>query len=196
MKRLITFTSVIISAVMLTACSVPSVSDTVSDKNGLDCPFSSSVEFTLDRLDAEAQLKRFGDGEWEIEFDSPNTLSGVNLKFSEGNVEASYKGLSFSVPQSALPVKSMMLNLIEAVDTNAKNEKLAGNEKNGMIDISGSLEGGDYILTVDRNGTISAFEMPNNKLKIVFSEVTAISPIAEETTQNTEIMTVSPPPEQ
>ena len=97
------------------------------------------------------------------------------LSFSEGNVTASYKGLNFSVPQSALPVKAMMLNLITAADDLAKNEELSGSEKDGMIEISGSLDGGEYTLTVDKKGNIASFSMPGSKLKMNFSDVQPIT---------------------
>lgn len=184
MKRLISFAVMILTAVVMVACSSPIKSET-SRKNGLNCAFESSVNITIDKLNAEGILKRFGDGMWDVEFSSPNTLSGVKLVFDSGNVSASYKGLDFSVPQSALPVKAMMLNLIEAVDTNARLEELKGSENDNVLEISGSLEGGDYIISVGKDGKLISFEMENNKLKIVFSDLKEISS-APEQAQTTE----------
>lgn len=187
MKKL--FSSVfILLTFCLASCSTP-MQTTQSRQNNLDSSFSSEITLTLDKLNAEGTIKRYGDSEWEVEFESPNTLSGVNLAFSQGNVNASYKGLSFSVPKSALPVKAMLVNLIDAVDTNARSEELKGSDNEGMLEISGTLEGGDYILTVDGNGNISSFDMPNNLLEISFKEVTAISgapaPATESTAETT-----------
>lgn len=176
MKRIIAFALTILTALTalcLASCSMP-LKSSVSRKNGLDCAFQSEVSISLDRLQAEGTLKRFGSGAWEIEFSSPNTLSGVKLEFSEGNTSASYKGLSFSVPQSAVPVRAMMLNLIKAVDENAKLDELKGEEKDGSLEISGELEGGKYLLIVDKDGRLSGFEMDNNKLKMTFAELTLI----------------------
>lgn len=182
MKRFFTSAAALMASLCLAACSVTGKDS--SRKNGLDCAFQSSVSLTMDRLSAEGRITRFGEGVWRAEFDSPNTLSGVTLDFAEGNVTASYKGLSFSVPQSALPVKAMMLELIEAVDSCAKLEELSGKEEDGALLIGGNLEAGEYTLSVDGEGSISAFEMPGSKLKIVFSEVTAIEgALPEETTE-------------
>ncbi|MDE5771033.1 MAG: hypothetical protein K2I06_05300 [Ruminococcus sp.] len=188
MKRLISFAVMVITAVMFFSCSTPLKSE-ISRKNGLNCAFQSSVNVTIDKLNADGVLKRFGDGVWDIEFESPNTLSGVKLEFSGGNVTASYKGLNFSVPQSALPVKAMMLNLIEAVDTNARLEELKGNENGDMLEVSGSLEGGDYIISVSRDGKLSSFEMENNKLKIVFTDMKEIEGTTEQEQTTTESAT-------
>lgn len=170
MKRLISFAVMIITAVVFVACSSPIKSE-ISRKNGLNCAFESSVNITIDKLNAEGIIKRFGDGVWDVEFSTPNTLSGVRLAFDSGNVTASYKGLDFSVPQSALPVKAMMLNLIEAVDTNARLDELKGNENDNVLEVSGSLDGGEYIICVGKDGKLISFEMENNKLKMIFSDM-------------------------
>ena len=67
----------------------------------------------------------------------------MKLEFSEGNVIASYKGLTFSVPQSAVPVKAMMLNLIMAVDDNAKLEELTFED---TLDLEETLSKYDFDL--------------------------------------------------
>ncbi len=190
MKKLFTSVFIFMSVLCLTSCSSP-MSGRTSRENNLAGAFTSSATITLDKLTAEAAISRYGDGEWTVEFDSPNTLSGVKLSFSEGNVCADYKGLSFSVPKSALPVKAMMLELIEAVDTNARETELHGSENDGMLEINGSLEGGDYILTVDGNGNIAEFEMPNNLLDITFKDVTATKAETEETTSAEETVSTT-----
>lgn len=180
MRRLITFAIVIVAALCLCACSV-SVGDKTEKPNGLAGAFQASATVTIENLEAQGSISRFGNGMWQVEFSSPNTLGGVKLEFSEGNVSASYKGLNFSVPQSALPVKAMMLNLMSAVDDLASNPELSGEEENGMLKITGSLDGGEYILMTDENGNITSFEMPNNNLKIVFADVVQIEGVSEGT---------------
>ncbi len=177
MKRLVALSAMAITLLSLASCSSVT-GEKGSVPNGLSEGFTADVSIELDELDAEGALRRYGNGMWDIEFTAPNTLSGVKLSFDEGNAEASYKGLKFSVPQSALPVKSMMLNLIEAVDGYSSESELTGKEDDGNIELLGSLEGGDYVLTIDKQGRIVSFEMPNNKLDIEFENVTAS---AEET---------------
>ena len=171
MKKLFSSVFLVFMAFVLTACTVPA-RNTAERKNGLNCAFSADVSIELDKLNATGKIRRSGEGEWDIEFLSPDTLGGVVLAFSSGTVTASYKGLSFSVPRTALPVKAMMLNLIDAVDSSARTEQLSGEEKDGMLQLKGSLEGGEYTITVDSEGRLSAFEMPNNLLKMTFSELT------------------------
>ncbi|MDE6790062.1 MAG: hypothetical protein K2J47_12215, partial [Ruminococcus sp.] len=48
----------------------------------------------------------------------------------------------------------------------------------------------DYILTIDGNGNISSFNMPNNLFEINFSEVTQIAGTPAPTTESQEKPTV------
>lgn len=180
MKKFSAFAAAAVSAaVCFTSCSVPMKKEQAR-RNGLSAAFSADASITIEKLSAEGVLHRSGKGEWDIEFSSPNTLSGVTLGFSEGSVTASYKGLSFSVPQSAVPVKAMMLNLIKAVDEKAELSELKGEEKDDMLCISGELEGGSYVLSVDKDGLLSGFEMPNNSLTMSFSNIRQSGTPAEE----------------
>ena len=87
MKRLFTSVFVFAAVFCLTACSSP-IGGSTSRGNTLACSFTSPVTLSLDKLTAEGTVTRLGDGEWTAEFDSPNTLSGVKLTFSEGSVTA------------------------------------------------------------------------------------------------------------
>lgn len=187
MKRLLASVLASISIISAVSCSSPMKSES-SRVNNLNSPFTAKMSVSLDKMNADGTITRNSDSSWVAEFDSPNTLSGVKLTFEENIVKASYKGLDFSVPKSALPVKAMLTNLIDAVDSLAAEEQLSGSESEGLLNISGSLEGGEYTLSVDKNGYIHTFEMPNNLLKISFSEVSAsgtIVPTVTETTSST-----------
>ena len=174
MKKLFASIFIFFAIFCMTGCSSP-MKATEKCPNNLNSAFSAKMSFTLDKLNAEGTIKRLADGEWETEFDSPNTLSGVCLKFSSGNVTASYKGLAFSVPRSALPAKAMLLNLIDAVDSNARSEELKGTVNEDMLELSGALDSGEYTITVNDGGYISSFSMPNNLLKIAFSDMEVLS---------------------
>ena len=153
MKRLILSVLAALYALMLAACSVPDMpgGEGSSRENRLGLPFEAAMTLTLDRLEAEGTVKHTAAGDWEAVFETPSSLSGVTLSFSraDGTVTASYKGLTFSVPKSALPVKAMLLCLISAAEENAALEKLSGTETDGMLTVSGRLDSGEYNLTVD-----------------------------------------------
>ncbi|MBP3379679.1 MAG: hypothetical protein J6K77_02290 [Ruminococcus sp.] len=188
MKKLLSSVFVFVMIFCLASCSLPVKTPGSKGKrdNSLNSQFTAEMTVCLEKLVAEGTVSRFGDGMWEAEFQSPGTLSGVKLSFADGNVTASYKGLSFSVPRSAIPVKAMLVNLMDAVDSAARESQLTGSEKDGIFEITGELESGGYTLCVDESGNICSFEMPNNLLKMTFTGVSASAAPKAETTETTE----------
>ncbi len=178
MKKIIPFFMLFVMVISLCACSGGKNSVKFTPK--LNSPFNVSAKIDYNDTESEAVIKRYGKANWDVEFSSPNTLSGVVLSYRDDKVEASYKGLSFSVPKSALPIKSIISSLIEVVDTTAEMPEVDAVENEGMMEITGELEQGKYILTLDKNGGLAEFDMPNLNLEIDFTDFrtdTAATPV-------------------
>ena len=79
-----------------------------------------------------------------------------------------------------------MLNLINAVDTNARLDELEGEEDGNMLEVKGKLDAGEYVLLVDSDGRLAGFSMPNNSLEMTFTEVTLIGSCLPEVSSGTE----------
>ena len=152
------------------SCAVPE-SDESFSVSDLQDSFSCNAVINYGELKAESYVKQYSKGIWENEFISPDTVSGVKLSFNNDDVNASYKGLAFSVPKSAMPFQSMLICMIEAVDSIYSLTDLPCTEQEGVICCNGTLEQGDYTICFDsKTGYIQSFEMPNMKLMIEFSE--------------------------
>ena len=168
----------------LTACDGTGGADgTVSVS--LAEPYSMTAEFTCGDLSGTAALSYLGNEAWEAEFSAPDSLSGVKLSFLDGNVTASYKGLSFSVPQTAVPVKTSLGQLFEVLEDAAEDGTVDCKIKYDRCVIEDKVDAGDYTLTLDKNGTPLSFEMPNQTLEMQFSGFaagTAQTTTAAETT--------------
>ena len=113
-------------------------------------------------------------------------MAGVLLSYRDDNVEASYKGLSFSVPKSALPLKAIISSLIDVVDTTAELPEISGEEKDGEILVEGELEQGKYTLKMDKTGVLIGFSMSNLNLEIIFTDFQENGSGMTETTETTE----------
>lgn len=125
---------------------------------------STEAAFTLTRYDA---------GAWDAAFSEPSSLAGVILSFENNAVSASYKGLSFTVPKSALPAKTMLLLVTDVLDSLTGLETIpctAG--ENGSWEVSGESEGGSYTLTFSSDGMLNSFDIPSQPLVITFSGYT------------------------
>lgn len=190
MKRIIPFFMSFVMVISLCACS--GGKSTVKFTPKLNQPFSVSAEIDYNDTESQAVIRRYGKGNWDVEFSAPNTLAGVVLSYRDDKVEASYKGLSFSVPKSALPIKSIISSLIEVVDTTAEMPEVNAVEDEGVMEIEGELEQGKYVLKLDKNGGLVEFDMPNLNLEIDFTDfredssgmpaTTAVTALTEQTT--------------
>ncbi len=190
-KILLCFIISIVTVLGLCACGSKGDAKCTPDLNKSFC---LNAEIDYDGQISEAKFQRNGNADWEVEFMSPNTLSGVILSFKDNNVKASYKGLSFSVPKSALPLKSIIASFIEITDTIAEQTEIVGNEKKDMIVMEGDAELGKYEMSFDKKGCLTAFSMPNLNLTIKFTPCTdsiinTTEPTTETQTESSESST-------
>ncbi len=171
----------------ISLCACGGKGDTAC-KLDLNKPFCITAHMEYDGITADAVIKRMARANWDVEFSTPNTLAGVLLSFRDTNVEASYKGLNFSVPKSALPLKSILSSFIDIVDKIVEQPEVTGEEKDNEIITTGETELGKYTLKFDKNGCITGFEMPNLNLVITFSDFCSDMP--DVTTNTTEENTI------
>lgn len=172
MKRLIMIVTVCIIFCLCTACGKSSGISARAEQK-LSGSFSADFTVELDDFTAEGMLTRYDSGIWSVYFESPAEVSGIQLDFSGDEVSASYKGLSFSVPQSVLPSKALLLQMIRAVDDTASEETINGSKKDDLIEIEGELEGEPYLLFLNSDGSLAEFRMDNMGGYIEFSDFTS-----------------------
>lgn len=177
-KRILLLTSFMI---FLTSCGTVGGEKT-STKEVLTEPFSCTANIITPDIEATGILSHESLGKWNIEFSEPSTLSGVSLIFDGVNSEASYKGLSFSMPKDAVPINSMLLCLANAIDEISTSKEKNATSKDDILTFKGSTDCGDYILTVDeKTGDLTSFQMNNLSLVITFSDYTVLENISNTT---------------
>ncbi len=168
-----TFMAILITVIFVFATACGNAKKEMG-KTTLTPTFTCTARIAYDDFSAVAEIQRYGEGMWSAEFSEPSTLSGVRLDFADGEVTASYKGLTFSVPKDAAPVKALISSLIEVVDMSLKADFVEGQASDGVITLSGSLSQGDYTISFDeKTGALVSFEMPGYGLKMVFENFNA-----------------------
>ncbi|MBQ8686969.1 MAG: hypothetical protein IJ512_00310 [Ruminococcus sp.] len=172
MKRMMTMLTLLACMTALAACGEGSGAPATAQQK-LSGSFSSGVTLETDDFTAEGILTRYDAGIWSMYFDAPSEVAGVQLDFSGDEVTASYKGLSFSVPQAAMPSKQLILQCIQALDETAQNPDITGTKKDDWIEVEGELEAGDYILCLDDAGSPAEFRMDNMGACISFHDFNA-----------------------
>ena len=156
-------------AVMLSGCSSPVGGETGAAQK-LSGSFTTEMTMNMEEQTVSGTLSRMGDGMWSVSFAEPATLAGVVLDFSGGEVTASYKGLAFSVPQTAMPAKSILSSLILVVDDLAKQEHISGEKDGDYVSVEGELEGSPYLLRLSAGGELAGFEMDNMDTVLTFTD--------------------------
>lgn len=159
--------------IMLSFCACGKEKTTaIPDLNKL---FTSTASITYGEFEAAATVNRLGNGLWDVEFTSPTTLAGVKLSYNGEDITASYMGLSFSIPKDAAPIKSVLTMIFNSIDKSAEKVDMPCAEDEGITVFSGTGDQGDFSISVDKaSGNLVAFEMPDEKLKVEFTDYSVI----------------------
>ena len=168
---------------IISMCACSSGGKNVKFSPKLNEPFVVTAKIQYGDQESDASFRKYSKANWDIEFSSPNTLSGVILSYRDDKVDASYKGLSFSVPKTALPIKSIISTFIDVADSTADLPEIEATEKEGLMIIEGETQQGKYTLKLDNSGGLSEFSMPKLELKIVFTDFHVDSSDIPESTQ-------------
>lgn len=171
------------ACLLLTGCTVPQAETDFSPH--FDESYAADAVLNYgDGQTAEVQITRYADGLWETAFSEPQTLAGVVLTFDGNACSASYKGLAFTVPKTALPAKNMLTALTETLDAAAAAESLpCTQQEDGTWCTEGTCAAGSYTLTFSETGTPAIFEIPAQPLTVTLSGYTVCAESAETTAQ-------------
>ena len=169
MKRMIAMLP--LTALLLTGCSgVPSLpGKTVNRMTGC---FTSEVTVTTADSETHAILTRYGTDAWRVCFTDPPALDGVQLDFMDSEIKASYKGLEFSVPQTAQALRTELSELMSVVDSVAPQTELETHSADDLCVYDGELEVGPYTLAFAQDGAPVRFTLTAYGLVITFDSFT------------------------
>ncbi len=134
--------------------------------------FTAEISITDADSESKATLTRYGTDAWCVVFSEPQTLSGVQLDFLDDEVRASYKGLEFSVPQSAQAIRTELEDLMQIIDDMALSPDLNGKNQEDKIIYDGEIQEGSYTLIFTQEGIPEEFSLPCYQLKIHFDSFT------------------------
>lgn len=174
--------------IMAILCALPLLlagCESLPKQTGNRMTGSFTVGVTVTGADSEikGELTRCDRQIWSVVFTEPPALSGVQLDFDPEEVRASYKGLEFSVPQSAQAIRTELAQFMEVVDGLADTAQLDGTAGDGVVLLEGETANGAYTLTCAEDGTPVTFVLPSYGVTVAFDSFTEQSaPVPEETT--------------
>lgn len=201
MKRLILMRNTLflcLAGAMLGGCTAPQSASEFAPSMDESFEVQADMEYG-DGQTAQLHITRCSAAFWEAAFAEPSTLAGVVLTFDGTAVTASYKGLEFTVPKSALPAKNMLVMVTDALDAAASADQLpCAAQEDGTWCYAADCEGGAFTLTFTESGEPLVFELPAQPLKITFSGyhcITAAETAPAETALTTDTATDAVPAE-
>lgn len=181
MKRIPAIITVCALIGTATGCNLQQTSGNIP--NRLNGGFTSDITMTTADSETKGILTQYGTDAWQVEFTEPPALSGVQLHFTDNEVEASYKGLAFSVPQSAQAVKTMLAEWMEIVDELSQQTELMGTVKENAVIYEGEIDEGEYTMQYAADGAPMEFSLPSYGLTITFENFNASGTPAESMTE-------------
>lgn len=164
--------SLSLSLGMLTGCEDKKEKPPSTDKT-----YTCSATFNCGDFNISADIEREGAGLWTVELTAPDTLRGINLLFNQGEVTASYLGLSFTVPESALPAKNCVAAVLDALDSSAeRSSELSVSEDGEDYILAGDSPLGIYTIRMGADGEIKSFELSAMNIYGEFSNFCETAP--------------------
>lgn len=166
----------------------------------LNVPFEAEMKIQAGELEVSGDLKRYGTGIWAMSAESPETLAGLEISYSDDGVKAKLGELSLDIPMENINDGAVFAQLFKAVDSAAAaGELYCSDTADGKV-FSGNFAGEAYSITFDPqtlapvkieipaagiSGEFESFRiMTGEKSELAVSE-TAVSETASEQTVQT-----------
>lgn len=112
----------VVSAVLFTGCKFIK-EKIVPRQPDMDRPFSCSFELTAfgddrdSKMTVSGDMTRYGMGIWEMNVTSPETMNGLNIKYSDGSTTASLGSLTLEIESGKLNDTAMFKRIFDAFDS-------------------------------------------------------------------------------
>ncbi len=146
----------------------PQLAKTPADK--LLGSFESTITLDYGNFSATGYISRQPPAYFLLELSSPQELAGLRAELDGDVVNFTYKGVSIGLDPKTVPGSAALNMLAAAVDSAARQQGVRVAYNEGVVDISGEVAGGSFVLSLDKeNGNLLKLTSPENKLDMRFS---------------------------
>ena len=166
-KYLIILVAILLSSAMtFTACK-PSEKQKRPELNLL---YTCKADILWGETEAEAELKRLGNGDWDIAFTGPDTLSGLTVSFRDGKAHCEMNGVSADISGENIPDGSLFDLICGTLDSAAGGTGDCVPDENILVG-KGHSQNGDYelIFTADTM-ELCGIKLPDSDLEAVIED--------------------------
>ena len=115
----------------------------------LNVPFETEMKIQAGELEVNGNMKRYGTGIWAMSAESPETLAGLEIAYSDGGVKAKLGELELDIPMENINDGAVFAQIFKAVDSAAAaGELYCSDTEDGKV-FSGNFAGEAYSITFD-----------------------------------------------
>ncbi len=166
-KSLIIPTAILLAAAAaLTACK-PAEKQKRPDLNLL---YSCKADILWGETEAEAEFKRLGNGDWDINFTGPDTLSGLTVSFRNGSAHCEMNGVSADISGENIPDGSLFDLVCGALDSGAADTGDCISEENILVSKGHNQNGGYELIFTADTMELCGLKIPDSELEAVIED--------------------------
>lgn len=139
----------------------------------LEQPFHAKAVLQYDDFVAEGLLSREEDGSFLLEFDAPEVLKGMIMRFETGQVTIEYRGLTGNYRTDSIPQAAMGNLLAQASQRLCSGEEIDLEWEESALLAKGRLQrdGAPFVWALDApTGTLQSLSVPSHSFRADFSD--------------------------
>lgn len=168
MKRVIS-----VSALLLLILAAGCEKQKVSENLPVSIPsaFSAVVKGQFGEIETSAELVRNGEGDYRIDFITPEAISPLLLNYKDGKCNVTFGEISFGTDLSRFSQTEMGTFLTDSIDDTLSGLNVQSTVSDGVRTYTGTCEKGSFTLTQnEKTGTLLAFDIAQINLHLEFTE--------------------------
>lgn len=170
-RRCVSLLGLLLALLLIAAGFCACNGATVENPPDLTRGFTCNADIKYGDVVLSAGINRVGSGAWDVEVMEPASLKGMKLTYQNGDVSVSYLGMTITLPEDSLPVKTAAGLLFDALDNAAEGTGTSFTQNGDTISVNGSTGDNKYALTLDKkSGALLSFSMPNFALDAAFKD--------------------------
>lgn len=164
-KLRVVVATVIVLAIAFLIYQLVSTRNDLKNAPDINGSFSCDAEIIYDDMKINARITKIANAKFNMEIVYPETLKGLEFQLLNDQIKLSYRGLSFDLDGSNLPIKSVAGGLYEVMRNLTASQDLDITKSRGKYTIKGSSVVGSFscVYEPDSNRIVS-ISIPDLKL--------------------------------
>ena len=137
--------------------------------------FACDVQLTYRDMNVSGHLTRYSAGTLSMDFEQPDTLSGLTMIWDGETISVKMHGLTFGVDPATVPESALGKGILDVLDTALRTDA-GGQISGGQLKISGESVNGEFELISDpETGNLLSMKVPSLGITATFSNFAANS---------------------